>query len=297
MDIQRLKQLSRDVRKHVLLMVHKSGASHVGTSLSCADIMVAVYEVARIDPRHPHDPGRDRVILSKGHGVATWYAVLAEHGFFDKKLLETYYADGSPLTGHPDLQNVPGIETTTGSLGHGLPVGLGMAIASKIDEKGFRVFVVMGDGECDEGTVWEAALAAAQFKLGNFTVIIDRNDQQGLGRTGDIINLEPLDGKWVSFGWRVKTVDGHDHVALIEAIKDHDASIPTVIIARTVKGKGVSYMEHQTLWHYRDPNPEQYAQAIKEIDESAQKETDAAAPCHNNNSKWNEMGNGKGDET
>ena len=271
---KRLAQLSRDVRKHVLTMVHKSGASHVGTSLSCAEILVAVYEVARVDPKRPLDPGRDRVILSKGHGVATWYAVLAEHGFFAKGLLDGYYGDGSPLTGHPDIQSVPGIEATSGSLGHGLPVGLGMALAGKIDKREYRVFVIMGDGECDEGSVWEAALAAAQFKLGNITVIIDRNDQQGLGRTSDIINLEPLDKKWAAFGWRVKSVDGHDHAALIAALKEHDRDIPTVIIAKTVKGKGVSYMEHQTLWHYRDPNAEQYAQAIKEIDESAEGEAE-----------------------
>lgn len=246
-------------------MVYDSGASHVGTSLSCADIMACIYEVAQVNPKDPRNEDRDRVILSKGHGVATWYAVLAERGFFDKKLLDTFYADASPLTGHPDIQAVPGIETTTGSLGHGLPVGLGMALAAQVDKKAYRVFVVLGDGECDEGTIWEAALAARQFKLHNLTVVIDRNDQQGLGKTTDIIDLEPFAAKWKSFGWHVLEVDGHNHDELLVGLKTQGEK-PVVMIATTTKGKGVSFMEHDTFWHYHNPDDEEYKKALAELD-------------------------------
>jgi transketolase len=264
-----LRQHVKAIRKDILSMIHASGASHVGPALSCAEIMACLYfDVARIDPSRPLDPGRDRIILSKGHAVASWYAALAERKFFPKALLSRYYQDGSPLMAHPDLQSVPGIEASTGSLGHGLPVGIGMALAGKIDRAAYHVFVIVGDGECNEGTIWESALAAPQLKLDNLTVIIDRNRQQGLGDTESIIALEPLEQKWSAFGWHVLRVDGHDVDALLPALRHHEPGRPVVIIADTVKGKGVSYMENQLLWHYRNPNDEQYAQAIKEIDDA-----------------------------
>ena len=269
-DIPAIKRLSANVRKHVLRMTHRSGGSHVGPMLSCVDIMTSVYAIARVTPRTAGDPDRDRVILSKGHAAATHYAVLAELGFCQKEILDTYCADDSPLSGHPDIGCVPGIETTTGSLGHGLSVGVGMALAARIDKRSYRVFVVLGDGECNEGSVWEAALAAGSLKLNNLIAIIDRNGQQGMGKTETIIALEPLDQKWRAFGWNAVNVDGHDHRALTDAIRAaQESDLPTAIIAKTVKGKGVSYMEDQLLWHYRNPNDEQLAQAIREIDEGA----------------------------
>jgi len=251
-------------------MAHKSGASHVGSSLSCADILAAVYAVASISPETATDPSRDRVILSKGHGATALYAILAEHGFFPADLLSSYYLNGSPLTGHPDIGSVPGVETTTGSLGHGLPIGVGLALAAKIDARRYRVFVVLGDGECDEGSVWEAALAAHQFQLGNLTAVVDHNGQQGMGRTSEIMDLEPLQAKWAAFGWRTLTVDGHDPERLVSALEVAASESPTAIIARTTKGKGVSYMENELLWHYRNPNDAQYAEALKELEEDAE---------------------------
>jgi len=260
------REEARRIRKAIIEMVYRSGASHVGTSLSCVDIMTAIYAVASISPERVADPSRDRVILSKGHGAATLYATLAERGFFSKDLLSSYYADGSPLLGHPDMHCVPGVETTTGSLGHGLPVGLGMALAARLDGLDYRVFVVLGDGECNEGSVWEGALAAGQFGLGNLTVIVDVNGQQGMGKTSEIMNMEPLSAKWAAFGWRTVEVDGHDHSELARALGGRTGRAPTAILARTVKGKGVGYMEDQLLWHYRNPNADQYAEALRELD-------------------------------
>jgi transketolase len=256
--------LARRVRKHVVDMAYTSGASHVAVGLSCVDILAAVYDVARVDPKNHLDPGRDRVLLSKGHGAPALYGILAEHGFFDKALIKNYFGNDSPLMGHTEIQSVPGIENTAGSLGHGLPIGLGMALAGKIDKATYHVFVILGDGECDEGSVWEAALAASQFKLDNLIVIVDRNNQQGLGRTSDIMNLEPLDKKWESFGWHVTNVDGHDHQALVKHLQAHHGK-PHAIIAKTTKGKGVSFMEDQLFWHYHNPDDKEYAAAIKEI--------------------------------
>ncbi len=273
MDLQAVRRLSARVRKHVLRMTHRSGGSHIGPMLSCTDIMTSVYAIARVTPETASDPDRDRVILSKGHAAATQYAILAELGFCKKELLDTYCADDSPLSGHPDIGCVPGVETTTGSLGHGLPVSVGMALAARIDQRPYRVFVVLGDGECNEGSVWEAALAAGSLRLGNLVAIIDRNGQQGMGKTESIIALEPLDEKWRSFGWETVTVDGHDHRAIIDELKAaQDRDRPTAIIATTIKGKGVSYMEDQLLWHYRNPNDDQLAQAIKEIDDALEDE-------------------------
>ena len=257
------------IRRHGVEMTHLSGGSHIASILSVADIVGVLYaDVASVDPADPEWDERDRVILSKGHAGASIYAALAERGFFDVEELRTHYADGSRLSGHVSHKGIPGVEVSTGSLGHGLSVGAGMAYASKKDGKQHRVFVILGDGECDEGSVWEAALVANHYGLGNLVAIIDHNRMQSLDFCEDTIALEPFADKWRAFGWRTLTVDGHDHDALREAMDScRDLDKPTVIIAETIKGKGISFMEQDILWHYRFPHVgEEYDGAVAELD-------------------------------
>lgn len=246
-----------------------SKESHVGSALSCADILTVLYfGILNINPKNPLDPNRDRFILSKGHAVSALYAVLAEKGFFQKKLLETFCQNASQLPGHSTKDSAPGIEVSTGGLGHGLPMGIGMALAAKHDNKKHRVFVLMSDGECNEGTTWESAMFAAHHNLDNVTVIIDYNGQQGLGKSKDIINNEPFTKKWKAFGWETKEINGHNYNAIKKALVSPTHKYkPRVIIAKTTKGKGVSFMEtDQLLWHYRNPNEEQYKLALVELE-------------------------------
>ncbi len=257
------------IRRHGVEMPHLSGGSHIASILSVADIVGVLYaDVASVDPADPEWDERDRVILSKGHAGASIYAALAERGFFDVEELRTHYADGSRLSGHVSHKGIPGVEVSTGSLGHGLSVGAGMAYASKKDGKQHRVFVILGDGECDEGSVWEAALVANHYGLGNLVAIIDHNRMQSLDFCEDTIALEPFADKWRAFGWRTLTVDGHDHDALREAMEScRGLDKPTVIIAETIKGKGISFMEQDILWHYRFPHVgEEYDGAVAELD-------------------------------
>ena len=257
------------IRRHGVEMTHLSGGSHIASILSVADIVGVLYaDVASVDPADPEWDERDRVILSKGHAGASIYAALAERGFFDVEELRTHYADGSRLSGHVSHKGIPGVEVSTGSLGHGLSVGAGMAYAAKKDGKQHRVFVILGDGECDEGSVWEAALVANHYGLGNLVAIIDHNRMQSLDFCEDTIALEPFADKWRAFGWRTLTVDGHDHDALREAMDScRDLDKPTVIIAETIKGKGISFMEQDILWHYRFPHVgEEYDGAVAELD-------------------------------
>ncbi|SDB80385.1 transketolase [Raineyella antarctica] len=250
-------------------MTHLSGGSHVGSILSVADIVAVLYaDVANVDPSDPRKVDRDRVILSKGHAGASIYAALAEKGFFEVAELATHYADGSRLSGHVSHKGVPGVELSTGSLGHGLSVGAGMAYAAKKDGKAHRVFVILGDGECDEGSVWEAALVANHYGLGNLVAIIDRNRMQSLLDTEATIALEPFADKWRAFGWNTLEVDGHDHAELRQALHGCRGSAkPTVVIAETTKGKGISFMENDILWHYRFPHEgEEYDGAVAELD-------------------------------
>lgn len=268
MPLQDLQKKASLIRHHVIHMVHKGKSSHVGTALSIVEILTVLYfAILRIDRKNPHDPNRDRFILSKGHGCSAQYAALAEAGFFDIKILETYYQNGGQLPGHATKDCVPGVEASTGSLGHGLGLGVGLAYAAKKDHRNYKTFILLGDGECNEGSVWEAALAAAQWKLDNLIVIIDKNNLQGCGNTADIMNLEPLAEKWRAFGWEVAEVDGHNIEELRKSLKKTPLkkNRPTVIIADTVKGKGVSYMEHKMEWHYHSPNEEQLQTALKEI--------------------------------
>lgn len=263
-------ELAWKIRRHAIEMTHRSGASHIGAILSIADIVAVLYSTMRIFPEEPENDLRDRFILSKGHAGAAIYAVLAESGFFPLEDLKSYYANGSRLSGHISHKEVPGVEISTGSLGHGICVGAGMALAAKMDEKRHHVYVVVGDGECDEGSVWEAALFANHFRLKNFTVIVDHNKFQGMGPCESAMELLNLAAKWAAFGWRVIEIDGHNHEQLRQAMSKQEElnDKPVCIIAHTIKGKGISFMENQILWHYRDPQDEFYERAVRELEKS-----------------------------
>ena len=259
------------IRRHGLEMTHISRGSHIGAIFSVAEVMAVLYTgVMNVNPADPKMPERDRLILSKGHAGASVYAALAERGFFPVEELSTHYANGSRLSGHVSHKGVPGVEFSTGSLGHGLAVAAGMALGGKKDHADWRVFCVMGDGECDEGSVWEAALQAHQYQLDNLIAVVDHNRMQSLDFCENTIALEPFTDKWRAFGWNVLQVDGHDVAALQAAFAQAKANRgtgkPTVIIAETTKGKGVSFMENDILWHYRTPQGEEYDAALKELE-------------------------------
>jgi transketolase len=262
-------ELATKIRRHVLQMVHRSQASHVGSALSIAEIVAVLYGgVLRVDGAHPDWPERDRFILSKGHGCAAVYAALAERGFFSTELLTTFYQDGAPLAGHITHAGVPGVELSTGSLGHGLAVACGMALAGKRDGETYRVFTLLSDGECDEGSVWESALFAPHHRLDNLVVIVDYNKIQSLGTVKEVLDLEPLAAKWRAFGWAATEIDGHDVTALERALTTVPLTggRPTCVIAHTVKGKGVAFMEDRLLWHYRSPSKQELADALAELE-------------------------------
>jgi len=264
-----LQEKARRVRTHIVRMIAGAGSGHIAPALSCADIVSALYfSVLRLDPGNPRWEDRDRFILSKGHGCAAHYAVLAEKGFFPLEVLDTFCRLDSILGGHPDRLKVPGVEASTGSLGHGLPIGVGMAIAGKVDGRAYRVFVLLGDGENDEGAVWEGAMAASHYKLDNLIAIIDRNRLQVDGWTEDVMNPEPLADKWRSFGWCVQEINGHDMNQIVDALHIATATRerPAVIIAKTVKGKGVSFMEGSVDWHYGVVTAEVATRALRELE-------------------------------
>jgi len=261
------QELARKVRIHAVKMVNKGGSSHIGSVLSIVDILAVLYgRVMQYRSNEPKWVNRDRFILSKGHAGAGVYAVLAECGFFNIAELDKHYQDGSIFSGHVSHKGVPGVELSTGSLGHGLPVASGMALAAKIDKKSHKIFVVMSDGELDEGSNWEAFMFASHHELNNLTAIIDRNKLQSMKTTEETLSLEPLRDKLIAFGWNVIEVDGHNHDELFSAI-DSDTKKPKVIIANTIKGKGVSFMENEIAWHYRTPSGELFDQAMKELGE------------------------------
>jgi transketolase len=263
-----LAAIAARIRARVVEMSHVAETPHLGSSLSCVDMLVAAYwATLRIDPKHPLDPDRDRFILSKGHAATALYATLAERGFFDPKLLDTYDEDGAALPEHPGLQCVPGVEAATGSLGHGLPIALGMALAARIQKRPTRCLVLMSDGECEEGSVWEAAMFAPAQKLDTVTVMIDYNKWQATGRSDEIMALAPLAEKWRAFGWDACEVDGHDLDALLAALtKEPDGSgRPRALVCHTVKGKGVSFMEDDNNWHYRIPTADEVRKARVEL--------------------------------
>jgi len=268
-SIDEVKELSRRIRMQVLQMTHRAKSSHVGSCFSIVDLLTVLYmKVLRVRPDEPDWPDRDRFLLSKGHGAAALYATLAERGFFPREWLTEFYADGTQLAGHVTHHGVPGVEVSTGSLGHGLPLGCGMALAAKRDGRPVRVFAVMSDGECDEGSNWEAALFAPHHRLDNLTAIIDYNKIQSFGSVEEVLNLHPLAEKWRAFGWAVSEIDGHNYEQIVAALENvpTQANRPTCIIAHTVKGKGVSFMEGQLLWHYRPPDVSELQAALQELE-------------------------------
>ena len=255
------------LRRHVVRMCAAGGSSHVGSGLSMADIVAVLYgEVLRVDPSDPVWPDRDRFILSKGHAGACVYAALAERGFFPLEVLQGHYRNGSRLSGHVSHKGVPGVELSTGSLGHGLGIGAGMAMQLRRAGGDQRVHVVLSDGECDEGSTWEAALFAAHHRLSNLCAVVDYNKLQSLAAVSETLELEPFVQKWRAFGWTALRVDGHDHAALKLAFAEAArGERPTCIIADTIKGRGVSFMEDQVVWHYRAPRGEELAAALREL--------------------------------
>jgi len=268
MSVKELEQMAATIRCDIIEMICTAQAGHPGGSLSATDIVTALYfRLMRVDPQNPQWPDRDRFILSKGHTCPVWYAALAERGYFDKSHLGTLRRLNSILQGHPDMHKTPGIDMTAGSLGHGLSAGVGMALSGKLQKKDFHVWIVIGDGEVQEGSIWEAAMSAPRWKLDNLTAILDRNNLQNDYYVDDLMPIEPIADKWRAFNWNVLEIDGHDMqavVAALETAKDFDRG-PTIIIARTIKGKGVSYMENMCEWHGKAPSEEQAEQALNEI--------------------------------
>ncbi len=262
--------LAKKIRRLSLDMVHRTNASHIGGAFSVADILAVLYsDILKYDPRDPKWSKRDRLLYSKGHSCTSLYAVLMECGFYTSEVLDTFSQNGSSFTTHVN-HNVPGVELSTGSLGHALSVGCGISFAGKLKRSDFHTYVILSDGELDEGSNWEAILFAGHHKLNNLTVIVDYNKIQSLGSVNEVMNLEPLGDKFSSFGWDCQEIDGHHHPSIFEALKKDrkDDSKPFVMLAHTVKGKGVDFMENQLLWHYRTPNAEQYALAVKQLDQT-----------------------------
>jgi transketolase len=257
---------SRQTRRAVVSMIAKAGQGHIGGDLSVTDILTALFTVVlNIDPENPAWPDRDRFILSKGHCAGALYSTLAHTGYFNESELDSFMQPMSPLNGHPNRNKVPGVETNTGPLGHGLPVGVGAAIGAQLTKITRRVFVVLGDGEMQEGSNWEALMAAHQYRLENLTIVIDRNRlQQGAG-TEETNGLDPLDDKLRSFGWEVREVDGHDFNELLAAFLPSTTGLPVAVVANTIKGKGVSFIEGRVEWHHKVPTPEQAQLALKEL--------------------------------
>jgi transketolase len=267
-DAGALKARAAQLRGKIIDMSHAAQAAHLASSLSCADILVAAYwHVLNIDPQTPDDPLRDRFILSKGHAAAALYAVLAMKGYFPIEELDTFCKDGGRLAEHPPANLLPGVEAATGSLGHGLPLGCGMALSGRIKGETFRVFALLSDGENNEGSVWEAAMFAAAQKLDNVCVVVDYNKWQATARSDETLMLAPLCDKWAAFGWDAREIDGHDIGALAEAMQrvPNGSGKPVALIAHTIKGKGVSFMEDDNNWHYRAPTTEEVVRARKEL--------------------------------
>lgn len=267
-NVGTLKSAATRLRGKVIDMSHTAQTAHLASSLSCCDIVAAAYwHVLDIDAGRPSDPLRDRFILSKGHAASTLYAALAFRGFFPIDLLETFTKDGGKLAEHPPANMLPGVEAATGSLGHGLPISCGMALSGRIQNRAFRVYALLSDGECNEGSVWEAAMFAAGQRLQNVCVIVDYNKWQATARSNETLALSPLREKWEAFGWHAIEADGHDVEALARLMDEvpNGTGKPVAIIAHTIKGKGVSFMEDDNNWHYRAPTAEEVAKAHKEL--------------------------------
>jgi transketolase len=272
-SIAELEQIARKLRFKLIEMSHAAGTPHLGSALSCVDILVALYwRVLKIEAAKPNDPLRDRFILSKGHAASALYATLAARGFFPAEWLDTFAKHGSPLAEQPAPGCAPGVELATGSLGHGLPVGIGMALAGRIQHRDYRLFVVMSDGECNEGTVWEAAMFAPNQKLENVAIVVDYNKWQATGRSNEVMALNSLRDKFAAFGWSASEINGHDMGALVDVLTrvPDGSGKPVAIVAHTVKGKGVSFMEDDNNWHYRVPTEEEVVEAGKQLLQKAE---------------------------
>lgn len=273
MDKQKIlayKKIATNIRKHIIEEVHAASSGHPGGSLSCTDILTVLYfHEMKVDVNNPKWADRDRFVLSKGHCAPALYGTLAEKGFFPVEDLTGFRSIGSYLQGHPSMKDVPGVDMSTGSLGQGISAAVGIALAGKLDKKDYRVYTILGDGESEEGQVWEASMAAAHYKLDNLTAFLDHNGLQIDGKVTDVMSPESLHEKFKAFGWNVISINGHDHEQIIEAIEEAKKvkGKPTMVIAETIKGKGVSFMENQAGWHGTAPNKEQRDQAIAELDE------------------------------
>ena len=269
MNIAKLEEIASTIRGCIISNSHKTNTPHLASCLSCVDILVAAYfHSLRIDPQKPNDPGRDRFILSKGHGAPALFQVLAKRGFYPEAMLDSYGQDGGIFAEHPPTpDHLAGIEAATGSLGHGLPIGLGLALSARIQKQNYNVIVVLGDGECNEGSVWEAAMMAAAQRVENLMIIVDFNKWQATDRSEEVLALSPLVDKWRAFGWDACEIDGHDMAQLINVLSQEKTrdSKPIAVIAHTVKGKGVSFMEDDNNWHYKIPSEEELSSALKEL--------------------------------
>lgn len=268
-EITQLENIAKKIRKKTFLMIFHAGSGHIAPSLSAVELLVALYfKILKIDKNNYRDNDRNRFILSKGHASAALYAILAEKDILDENILNTFCQRDSILGGHPEAHLIPGVEVSTGSLGHGLSFGAGMAFAGKLDKKDYRVFALLSDGECQEGTVWEAAMFASHHKLDNLIAIIDHNKLQSLGQIDNIVSLKPFADKWESFGWGVREVNGHNISGIIDALEKvpFSKNRPSVLIAHTTKGKGISFMENAPIWHYRMTNEDELKIVLDELD-------------------------------
>ena len=265
-EVKQLRKEAAEVRKEAIKMATCAGTGHLGPALGITDVMWILYSRhLQFDPENPSWPERDRLILSKGHSCLALYAILAKKGFFDEQLLSTYCRKlGTKLGGHPE-RNLPGVEANTGSLGHGFNIGIGMALAAKADHKNYKVVTILGDGETQEGSIWEGAMSAAHFKLDNLVAIIDRNNLQVSNFVDQVMNIDPLADKWTSFGWGVREIDGHDYQQIDEALGTVPfiPGKPSVVIAKTIKGKGLPIAENKVEWHHKVPNAEEYRELDK----------------------------------
>lgn len=272
-ELARLRDLARQARLRIITNSHLTQTPHLGSCLSCVDILVAAYfHCLKLDPKNPKDPNRDRFILSKGHGAASLFQVLAMKGFYPEAMLETYGQDGSLFAEHPPSPSyLPGIEAATGSLGHGLPIGLGMALSSRIHDQNYKVVALLGDGECNEGSNWEAAMMAAAQRVGNVIVIIDSNKWQATARSVEVTGTVSLVEKWRAFGWDTYEIDGHDMGQLVEVMSGPRANVgqPVAVVANTVKGKGISFMEDDNNWHYKIPSADEMVLVRRELGATA----------------------------
>lgn len=265
-NIEQYEKIANNIRKTILDLIYKTKSPHIGPSLSIVEMLVALYfNYLNVSPDDPLNTERDRFILSKGHACVALYVVLAENGFLSKNDLESFAVNGGILEQHPNKDLKRGIEVSTGSLGHGLSIGAGMALSGKVDKGEYKIYVLLSDGELNEGSVWEAVMFANHHKLSNLIAIVDSNKIQALGHTKDIVDLEPLGERWRGFGWNVQEIDGHNFDQIFNALKALSSEKPNVIILHTVKGKGVSFMENQLLWHYRAPDDREYELALREL--------------------------------